>query len=102
MWPNPQKTTDMDTFTEQIFNRKLHFLWSMRQLHPIQRKWPESLQVEVWRLLNNLRKINDLYTKVDILLLSDLTERTTLFKHAITNTNIMMGQWTVVAVTKTL
>ena len=28
MWPNPQKTADLVTFTEEIFNEKLHFLCS--------------------------------------------------------------------------
>ena len=28
MWPNPQETTDLVTFTEEILNRKLHFLCS--------------------------------------------------------------------------
>ena len=26
MWPNPQETADLVTFTEEIFNGKLHFL----------------------------------------------------------------------------
>ena len=25
MWPNPQETGDLVTFTEEILNRKLHF-----------------------------------------------------------------------------
>ena len=25
MWPNPQETADLVTFTEKIFNGKLHF-----------------------------------------------------------------------------
>ena len=25
MWPNPQETADLVTFTEEILNRKLHF-----------------------------------------------------------------------------
>ena len=25
MWPNPQETADLFTFTEEILNRKLHF-----------------------------------------------------------------------------
>ena len=25
MWPNPQETADLITFTEEIFNVKLHF-----------------------------------------------------------------------------
>ena len=28
MWPNPQKTVDLVTFTEEILNGKLHFLCS--------------------------------------------------------------------------
>ena len=28
MWPNPQETAGLVTFTEEILNRKLHFLCS--------------------------------------------------------------------------
>ena len=28
MWPNPQETADLVTFTEEILNRKLQFLCS--------------------------------------------------------------------------
>ena len=28
MWPNPQDTVDLVTFTEKIIDVKLHFLWS--------------------------------------------------------------------------
>ena len=28
MWPNPQETSDLVTFTEEILNGKLHFLCS--------------------------------------------------------------------------
>ena len=31
MWPNPQKSEDLVTFTEEIFNGKLHFLRSERK-----------------------------------------------------------------------
>ena len=27
MWPNPQETADLVTFTKEILNGKLHFLW---------------------------------------------------------------------------
>ena len=27
MWPNPQETADLITFTEEILNGKLPFLW---------------------------------------------------------------------------
>ena len=30
MWPNPQETADMVTFTEKILNGKRHFLCSVR------------------------------------------------------------------------
>ena len=30
MWPNPQEFADLVTFTEEIFNEKLDFLWSDR------------------------------------------------------------------------
>ena len=30
MWPNPQKSADLVTFTEKILNRKLHFLCSVK------------------------------------------------------------------------
>ena len=29
MWPNMQETSDLVTFTEEILNGKLHFLWSV-------------------------------------------------------------------------
>ena len=29
MWPNPQETVDLVTFTEDILNGKLHFLGSV-------------------------------------------------------------------------
>ena len=29
MWPNPQETADLVTFTEGILNGKLHFLCSV-------------------------------------------------------------------------
>ena len=32
MWPNPQFPADLVTFTEEILNRKLHFLWSVKFL----------------------------------------------------------------------
>ena len=32
MWPNPQETKDLVTFTEEIFNEKLHFLCNVTQV----------------------------------------------------------------------
>ena len=31
MWPNPHETVDLVTFTEEILNGKLHFLYSWSQ-----------------------------------------------------------------------
>ena len=28
MWPNPQESAELVTFTEEVFNGKLHFLCS--------------------------------------------------------------------------
>ena len=33
MWPNPQETADMVKFTEEILNRKLHFLCSVQDFY---------------------------------------------------------------------
>ena len=32
MWPNPQETADLVTFTDEILNEKLHFLCSGKVL----------------------------------------------------------------------
>ena len=34
MWPNPQETADLVTFTEEILNGKLHFLCSFSLMFP--------------------------------------------------------------------
>ena len=31
MWPNPQETVDLVTFTGEIFNGKLHYLCSVNE-----------------------------------------------------------------------
>ena len=36
MWPNPQETGDLVTFTEEIRNGKLHFLCRVSHNFPIQ------------------------------------------------------------------
>ena len=36
MQPNPQETADLVTFTEEILNGKLHFLWSNIACLPLQ------------------------------------------------------------------
>ena len=52
MWPNPQDTADLVTFTEEIINRKLHFLCS---LHKTLMYQPRSLTP--WLRLKR-RKLN--------------------------------------------
>ena len=32
MWPNPEETEDLVTFTEEIFNGKLHFFWAVDRI----------------------------------------------------------------------
>ena len=54
MWPNPQETADLLTFTGEILNGKFHFLFSVSWDLPIQflsldpfmhngEKWPNIL-----------------------------------------------------------
>ena len=38
MWLNPQETADLVTFTEEIFNGKLHFLCSERRVHVFRKR----------------------------------------------------------------
>ena len=42
MWPNPQFPADLVTFTEEIFNGKLHFLYSDSLMHNVP-KWSGTL-----------------------------------------------------------
>ena len=43
MWPNPQETADLVTFTEEIFNGKLHFFAAVYSV------WSNYISVdEVW------------------------------------------------------
>ena len=42
MWPNPQKTADLVTFTEEILNEKLHFLWSESAIDTMMAKFKIS------------------------------------------------------------
>ena len=39
MWPNPQETADLVTFTEEILNGKLHFLCSAVGYALIHKNW---------------------------------------------------------------
>ena len=55
MWPNQKETANLVTFTEEIFNGKLHFLWkSIPQVLPIGalannvRENSENLQEEIF------------------------------------------------------
>ena len=50
MWPNPQFPTDLVTFTEEIFNGKLHFLYS--DINEVIKK----LYADVLHVANNFRE----------------------------------------------
>ena len=45
MWPDPQETADLITFTEKILNGKLHFLCSKirKYLYPEKENFNETL-----------------------------------------------------------
>ena len=43
MWPNPQETKDLVTFTEEIFHGKLHFLCSVTSSDIVETDTDESL-----------------------------------------------------------
>ena len=47
MWPNPQETADLVTFTEEILNRKLHFLSRVKETGKICPAW-----ILFWQDLN--------------------------------------------------
>ena len=49
MWPNPQETTDLVTFTEEILNGNLHFSRSALTI------LTESCIIDVWRSLKPSR-----------------------------------------------
>ena len=49
MWPNPQKTSDLVTFTEEILNRKLHFLCSGHEKGELSSKgWGNFIAISKW------------------------------------------------------
>ena len=48
MWPNPQDTTNLVTFTEKILNGKLHFFCSVK----VFRTFGAHITWEEWKLLN--------------------------------------------------
>ena len=42
MWPNPQEPAALATFTEEILNRKLHFLYSAaKHLRTLWKQWKD-------------------------------------------------------------
>ena len=40
MWPNPEETANLVTFTEEILNGKLHFLCNEKFKALAKRHWP--------------------------------------------------------------
>ena len=65
MWPNPQETTDLVTFTEEILNGKLHFLcsWFWRPVHWIGA--PERI-FYAYLKRTNLLEFFSLFSKINI------------------------------------
>ena len=80
MWSNPQISADLVTFTEEIFNGKLHFLCSVSlksfgnssgnsySKFAIRFSWDESkelsnslLEPDMWLLVNHTKPTNTLY-----------------------------------------
>ena len=47
MWPNPQKTADLVTFTEEILNGELHFLCSVTYME-ITSKILKTSMIEIY------------------------------------------------------
>ena len=47
MWPNPQETADLVTFTDEILNWKLHFLCSVRITMGLLEKIFNDVKMEV-------------------------------------------------------
>ena len=45
MWPNPQETVDLVTFTEEILNGKLHFLCSANLKSLPSQSWYSKLGI---------------------------------------------------------
>ena len=45
MWPNPQETVDLVTFTEEILHEKLHFFvqWKKVNIDPVHKKFDKQL-----------------------------------------------------------
>ena len=65
MWPNPQFSTDLVTFTEEIFNGKLHFLCSGNFSNPCGVKFILRLNLSffcVFRYRSYLRLWNTKWT----------------------------------------
>ena len=58
MWPNPQETADLVTFTEEILNWKLHLLSSATYTYLEKRKkfWPNRNMLRKYN--SNVRKYN--------------------------------------------
>ena len=42
MWPNPQETADLVTFTEEILKGKLHFLCSVMNINLL------TIRSQIW------------------------------------------------------
>ena len=51
LWPNPQEVANLVTFTEEIFNGKLHFFCSFMMTNDIQfNGWPKCISKDLARI----------------------------------------------------
>ena len=58
MWPNPQETVDLVTFTEEIVNGKLYFLCSGMIIYAkYERDWIWSIKWMEWTVVNGMNEI---------------------------------------------
>ena len=94
MWPIPQETANLVTFTEEILNRKLHFLCSAGYGHnATNAKAPQSF---IHRLLN--RCSTDV-CKMKLFTLSSIRGFFDLLKNKICSSNLNFYQkWNLIVV----
>ena len=73
MWPNPQENTDLVTFTEGIFNGKLHYLcsdnFSQRNLNSRSLNTETFLEVDrqFEMARTSVNDVNSFMTKIPII-----------------------------------
>ena len=68
MWPNPQETGDLVTFTEEIFNGKVHFLFSRGHCF----NWSVLAQLNISSIKNKIEFfVKQVKSNLDVLIISE-------------------------------